>query len=271
MSSFLSSRAGALVGATMVFCVLSGPASATTPIAGSVDAAADVTIGVDNRVEDVKNQTASWSGAPQDLAASVHVNVSRNGDVVDAVSSDTAKWVSADQGSLSFNDSWSLSLEDPSNLNETAGFNPHPYPLKDWTYTFTADQAGFITFDYNVYSEGDMLGIGGIGLRWRRVGAVPQFAFLTSNILIDKNGSDTESGSYSVALVAGATYSFFLEKESNIGMGGGVGSRSALTRGEIDWHITGVPEPTTWAFMILGFGLVGAAQRRARNLEASAA
>ena len=35
--------------------------------------------------------------------------------------------------------------------------------------------------------------------------------------------------------------------------------------------IAGIPEPSTWTVMILGFGMLGAAQRRQRKLKVAEA
>ncbi len=60
--------------------------------------------------------------------------------------------------------------------------------------------------------------------------------------------------------LAAGTYSFTINGDGAGGLPAGLGVRLDL--------IGGVPEPTTWAAMILGFGLVGTSLRRRRTATA---
>jgi hypothetical protein len=65
----------------------------------------------------------------------------------------------------------------------------------------------------------------------------------------------TQSGTFSFSVNAGDTYGFFVRSTDG-----------ALGRGVMT--IGAVPEPASWAMLIAGFGLVGAAARRRRALAA---
>jgi hypothetical protein len=64
-----------------------------------------------------------------------------------------------------------------------------------------------------------------------------------------------QSGSFAVELFAGEEFGFYVN-----------GTDGVLGRGQISFGLEStkpiVPEPATWAMMIAGFGLVGAAMRR---------
>jgi hypothetical protein len=251
----------------MVLCFAAGPAGAVTAISGSVNAAVEGTIGVfsDPAVVDLTDQhTDSAAGLPTTLSASASVLAQRNGDSVSVRSTDTATWQSASRGNLVSSGSWDMSMLDLANQNETAGLGGHPFPLEDWNYSFTVANAGFITFDYDVTSTGQTFGVGGWAVRSRQAGVFGQtFSFLTNNIVVDDPAGFVEaSGSLIIPLVAGGTYTFTLENESNVGVGSGIFTRHSATSSDIEWRITDVPEPSTWAMLIVGFGGVGASLRR---------
>ncbi|MBJ7413049.1 MAG: PEP-CTERM sorting domain-containing protein [Phenylobacterium sp.] len=241
-----------------------GPVSAATAISGSVDAAVSASIGYGPFVTTADQNTDAAAGLPASLSAQAHTVAEYNVDTVVVDVSNAAVWQTANQGQFVFDASWALSLSQLSSENETAGFGFHPLHTGDWTYTFTAARNGEIVFDYDVVSTGQTLGIGGWGVSWRRQGvAGTNGHMLTQNNLVDDQFARVQ-GSHSVALLEGATYTFWLTNHGAIGIGGGVGARSAATSGTIGWHIAEVPEPTTWALMILGFGLAGAALRSRR-------
>jgi hypothetical protein len=247
-----------------------GPASAATAVSGSVDAAAGTSIGYGPFVTAADQHTTTAPGLPTSLSAHAKAVAQYGVDSAIAEVSNSAVWQSANQGHLTFDASWDLTLSQLSSQNETAHFGFHPLFTGDWTYTFTSAKAGEIIFDYDGVSSGQTFGIGGWAIRYRRQGqAGTKSAVLTDNILFDDpTGSVHVQNSQSIALTKGVTYIFWLDNNSNIGMGGGVGNRSAATSGTIDWRIAEVPEPTTWALMILGFGLTGAAVRRRHGLAA---
>jgi hypothetical protein len=62
-----------------------------------------------------------------------------------------------------------------------------------------------------------------------------------------------QSGTFSLSLTAGDEFGFYVESDDG-----------NLGRGILAFGIAGVPEASTWAMMIAGFGLVGFAARRRR-------
>jgi PEP-CTERM motif len=258
------------VAASAVVLLCSGSASAATAISGAVDAAARTSIGYGPFVTAADQRTDAAAGLPTTLSASARAAAQYGVDSAVAEVSNTAVWHSSNHGQLSFDASWDLTFSQLSTENETAQFGFHPLRTGDWTYTFAVAKAGEITFDYDIISTGQTLGIGGWRVNWRQQGVVGNNDGLLTDIILvdDADGFVRVQGSHSVALAKGATYTFWLSNGGNIGIGGGVGSRSAATSGTIDWRIAAVPEPGAWALMILGFGLTGAAVRRRNALPA---
>lgn len=66
----------------------------------------------------------------------------------------------------------------------------------------------------------------------------------------------TASGIINITVNAGQTFGAYVSSSDN-----------SLGRGAISFG--GVPEPATWAFMILGFGAVGGAMRRRQSVAAT--
>ncbi|WP_293450677.1 PEPxxWA-CTERM sorting domain-containing protein [Phenylobacterium sp.] len=256
------------VAAGGLFVLLCGPASAATAISGSVDAAVMATMGYGPAVTASDQHTDTAAGLPGALSTQAHTVAEYNGDTVVVDVANSAAWQDADHGQFAFSASWDFSFTQPSTGNETAQFGFHPLFTGDWTYVFTANRDGEIVFDYDLTSTGQTFGIGGWSVRWRRQG-VPgtNGEFLTGNILIDDpDGFVQVQGSHAVELAQGETYTFWLENNGNVSNGSE--TRAAATNGTINWHISGVPEPTTWSLMIFGIGMAGAAIRSKVKLRA---
>lgn len=66
------------------------------------------------------------------------------------------------------------------------------------------------------------------------------------------------------ALTLGSTY---MDRVSRNGLG--IGTTSGLSNDHFSFSISGVPEPTTWMMMILGFGGIGGAMRSRRTRQAA--
>lgn len=69
------------------------------------------------------------------------------------------------------------------------------------------------------------------------------------------NGS-SNSGTFQFGVKAGQNYGFYINSTDGV-----------LGRGQLS--VSNIPEPGTWAMMIAGFGLVGAAMRRRRPAPAA--
>lgn len=85
--------------------------------------------------------------------------------------------------------------------------------------------------------------------------------------------SGTLFGSRSVTTVVdGTTVSVDLNGDAvsalNAGLGGQFAIGGTLREGRVIPGVPAVPEPATWAMLLLGFGLVGGAMRSARRRNA---
>lgn len=109
--------------------------------------------------------------------------------------------------------------------------------------TFT--QTIFGTFAYNT-NDGAVFDPGGYVLNGIRLQ-------LTNN-----GGAKSQNGSFSFLINAGDEYGFYVNTVDNVV---GRGNIAVLSNA----FATAVPEPATWAMMLLGFGMIGAAVRYRRR------
>jgi len=121
------------------------------------------------------------------------------------------------------------------------------------TYLWIAvPESGTVSFDWLYTSDDDP----GFDSSWFAVGDdVSDFENITAiyTALSDTGG---ESGSLSIAVNAGQLIAFNVDSEDGL-FGPGV-----LTISDFSAPLGSVPEPATWAMMIGGFALAGAAMRR---------
>jgi hypothetical protein len=141
---------------------------------------------------------------------------------------------------------------DPANsVFYTAGFlNMHPDPVLDSVLQFVAPSAGDYRFagSFAIHDSSPTgVTIGGY------VGAAPQFA----NLLL----AGAQAFDFEATLAAGDRVSFVLGAAGNYTYDS---TGLSLTVTSLDDTVGGVPEPATWAMMILGFAGAGAALRRRR-------
>jgi hypothetical protein len=79
-------------------------------------------------------------------------------------------------------------------------------------------------------------------------------AFTQLSLNGQPNGS-VQTGLFSFAVNAGDSYGFYINSIDSVA-------------GRAQLSVTAVPEPTTWAMLIVGFGLIGATMRRRVALTA---
>jgi hypothetical protein len=236
---------------------LSGlPAGATTPVSGGLNAVANATLD-GTTVTDQKS--VSWTAIPDSLSTN-GVSATVNGTGSDFITTvgftAMATWASPDAGTVNFTQyGWTFGVTDPTttlsaaNLVDGRGGD-------DWTYTFTATQNGTIILDYNSSFAGgtDEFGLWGWAVDFNGSGS--GFPVLSAT-------DPTQSGVFTGILVAGQTYTIGLNGNPNISTNGPI-DISGYMDGSFSWQITssGVPEASTWAMLMLGFGGLGFAGYR---------
>jgi hypothetical protein len=244
--------AGAL-SALSVFALLGLPAGATTPVSGGLNAVANSRI---NSSTTTDLQNFSWGAIPAPLSTSVSATANNGDDFITTSGSAMATWASPNAGAVTFtNYGWTFSVHDSTttisgaNLVDGRGGD-------DWTYTFTATENGKIVLDYNsVFAGGsNPVGLQGWGIDFTGSG---------SGFPVLVEGDPTQSGVFTGILVAGQTYTIGLNGKPNVFTLGPGEDLSGYMDGSFIWAITGsVPEPSTWATLLLGFAGLGIAGYR---------
>jgi PEP-CTERM motif len=245
-----------------------GSASATVAQNGEVATHVSASAG-DGFANDSHHDT--WTNTPHDLATSASAFATSGANSVAAQSAVSAHWASASAGSVTASMGWTVDTPDVglgagATLSDSEG-------AADWSYKFTAEGFDEFNLAFDLQGTGNTFGLGG----W--------------NLLVsDETGNSfdqitlTGIGATGVAhdnLTLGHTYTvalfnnnaFFNPPQDVIFLRQAAADTTGGTGSEqdrFDWSITGsgglngggVPEPSTWALAILGFGLTGGALRR---------
>lgn len=244
------------------------PASAATAVSGSVTQTA--TAGFADGHTQTLTQTDSWSGgAFRDLTTHVQPSGSSNGGLASANAQIEAHWDSADSGTINFRD----------HTYQSSGLNPGTpdeifrldttQDAPDWSYDFTTTADGTFTFGFDLHSVAtDATGLGGFDLVFG-FGPSSQEVIRLHDVNLTSDNFDV-SGQLSRQLLAGQTYHVALISNDRLTVVNPTVSRNSTLFADFTWSIAadGVPEPSTWALSILGFGLAGAVLRR-RSLAAA--
>lgn len=245
------------------------PAAAATALSGEMNAVANAY--ADGHPTVTSTDSQSWSGVPATLNTSVNA-VATGGifhdhnEKVSAFGTAQGTWASANSGSVDFTDyGWNFSVLNnllPSGADLDLG---RPGNGADWSYTFKATGDGSFTMAYDVVGSGATFGLFGWQIFFTGGGSGGPDLSLTTN-------DPTVSGVFSAAITHGQTYTVSLYGNPNIANFGPMLFAGSMD-GSFDWKIEeraaidnpGVPEPATWALMLGGFGLAGAALRRRRS------
>lgn len=156
-----------------------------------------------------------------------------------------------------------------SSVKITAGFQPGAQAYAygggySYIYYFAVDTLSNLTLNYLTNQIGPSVN-----------GAVANlYSFSSSSYLFNNGIGSAAGGAYTAALNPGSyylqiyspTYATYLSQYN------AVGSQSASLVDHYDFTIdavSNVPEPSTWAMMLAGFGAVGFSMRRRRNVRVS--
>lgn len=231
--------------------LIAAPANAVTADSASIAARALVTI---DNATDQQSASDSAPGAPASLGAVAAATLATATGGASAHSSVRASWASGNQGQVTVDWGWQTNNVTANSVTISTISSP-----LDWVYNFTTgSQAGTFNarWTMNVVGGEDAFGLNGI----YGSGGLPQFItpFAATPV--------TGSGSFSVVLQPFTSYSFGLLNYGNIT--GSITDRTPSALFSMDWFINGggnaIPEPASWALMIIGLGLVGASSRRRR-------
>ena len=230
--------------------------AALSNLAGTVHSGSVIT--TDN-VPTAHSDDASWTATPVPLSVATSFAVTTANGAVSNTSSSAAAWsASGLSGTVNLSDSWDFAVAQ-------GQFNDI-FDHGAWTYTFTPSTDVTFTLASDVQGAGTFQ----FGLQGYNFGYDDNATNLASgNFLFDPGGSGVFATNFSggishtVTLYTNANVTVFPDRD-----------RPGTEVGQFGFVITGagdaaaVPEPATWALMVLGFGGLGAALRRRRGLVA---
>lgn len=249
--------------ALVSLALAAAPGHAVVPISGFLGANTDVFVANGN-LRQFRIGQDDWTGTPRNLENEFQQSVRIPGGVgrSEAQVKDTATWRTDGLGGrIEFQWTWYLQ----SDLSDLVGASYEG--LANWSYTFRATGNGRFIIDGEYEPSPSFL-------------AAPNQPFGLSGWAVTMNGTtildliDPVSYAYrqnsvDVGITAGETYTVSIVNRSNIA------GRNFMTQpfyygralGAFGWQIEeeAVPEPASWALMILGFFGTGAAIRRQRS------
>lgn len=260
--------AHSLAGRAAVAIAIAGATGAeaarVTPLAGSLTVAPYVDFGT-AAVSNLQIDSDDWTLLPTDLTAAAVASLSQNQTTITAQSAAVAHWISEDAGQVKFTDVGWTAVTAP---GAPPQFGTHSIcgsgcGVSGWRYTFVANEKGGFHLDYDITGDAnDWFGANG----WSLVAEGAQFY-----PGIDGEappGAQHLSGSWGFTVLPGKTY--HVELSPNGWGRTRLSNQYVRMTGVFDWRFTKqtVPEPATWALMILGLGLAGCTLRRRRAADA---
>jgi hypothetical protein len=239
------------------------PALAATSLSGSMNLTAFASMAGGTKTA-TDTDSDSFSGAPAVMGvfAVATATDGTTGGLLTAIGQGISSGT-ANSGSIHFqNYGWTFGAPDRADRDELVSLNDHSGG-PDWSYTFTADHAGTIDLDYDVFltdgtAGGSAFGLWGWSIGWTGTGG----GMLPGGTAFDP----TASGVFSRALVGGETYTISLFNGTNVStpesFQPGTDPLARMSGNFVYTIRDSVPEPASWALMISGFGWVGGAMRR---------
>ncbi|MEN9931465.1 MAG: hypothetical protein RIS17_38 [Pseudomonadota bacterium] len=237
--------------ATISFLMLATPALAVTAQGGAVHSAARVVVG---GATDQTHESDTAVGLPGLLASAAFVTLNDAGSTISVFSSMRATWTSATRGQAEMQ--WGWDARNAASLSPTL-VETIPPDMASWSYRFTTGSTpGRFQARWTLETAGDdTLGIQGV----YGDGGLP------FTVTPFRTAPESDTGMLSVDLAPNQSYALEFFNYGNLERDDRGLDSFASARFLLDWEITtatGVPEPQSWAMMIAGFGLVGAASRR---------
>jgi hypothetical protein len=245
---------------------LAAPALAITPVGGAVNTRASVLLIVPGEPapsEVTDGDTAD--GLPATLQgrsrAGVFATPASPFDHA-AFSSVTATWNSATSGTVDMNWGWfayDIQLDDTVYVFDTLVPQSPDGKYRSWSYDLVTGPGGALfTLNYQVRAFEDTIGLNNVFGN----GVLKDLVF---------DAGTTGSGSFSVALGRNRATNLSLYSLGNLGSSGRF-PFTGQTEVSLSWTLTSlpavIPEPATWAMLITGFGITGAALRRRSAIAA---
>jgi hypothetical protein len=238
------------MGLVGVVLLAASPAMATTSISGDVAAGVRSTLG--SVIDSHSNATNAVAPSAVTISTSATAFASDVGATNSTFANVTATWTSADSGNFGMDWGWNVNASGYG--ANTAAETNLAYPI-NWQYTFVASGNGVFSGRYDVVGLGDKFGL--------------QPLYTTNDFSAGTLGGGvfdpTGSGTFSVILISGNTYTMSVAEFGNLSAANGFVA-NGNAHATVDWNISyaGTPEPSSWALLIAGFGLTGAAIRRRR-------
>ena len=266
----LSSTTLLLTGAASALALVALPAAAATALNGELNIVANAYTHSGPTVTSMDHQ--SWSNVPATLGVSA--NAVADGGVfldhnerVSAFGTAQATWTSANSGSVDFtNYGWNYSVKDNAPISNGTDLDANrPGSGLDWLYFFQATGDGVFQMNYNVTAAGTKDGLFGWAIGFNSING----PIGTGGPDLNTHFSDpTTSGVFQANVTAGKFYSVSLAGNPNLSACCSRNFAGAMN-GTFDWQLTerdaGVPEPASWALMLVGFGGMGAILRARRQ------
>jgi MYXO-CTERM domain-containing protein len=249
---------------------LAAPSQAAVALDGAVNQQA--TAGFTTSPFDTDTAQAAWTTVPQTLSVTAAAQGSGRGGLVDARSTVTAVWDSANSGTIDFeNHGWSATASNPGPGDQFFSIETSA-EAPDWTYAFTATEDGRFDFGFHLRSVAtDAFGLGVWDLVFSSNSNAAEVIPFHG---LGGSGNFDDTGSLSRDLAAGQNYRVSLVSHERLTATGDTQGRNVTEFANFNWAISGtdsaVPEPSAWALGLLGAGLAGAALRRRRDLAAAA-
>ena len=136
------------------------------------------------------------------------------------------------------------------------GGNNQDFLGSDQLYQFTASVSGVISFEWS-YSSEDCCGATWDPFGYQLNGIFHALVDVTNGV--DGLGAPIQGGAFSLAVIAGDTFAF--DQNSVDDATGAATTIVSKFDGPVA-GVGGVPEPASWALMIMGLGAAGAVLRR---------